>query len=58
MRRYNDFVELRDALKWAYPKLRYGGTLPKLPPKNNLCKLDSPLSCSARRFVDEADHAM
>ena len=38
MRRYNDFVDLRDALKWAFPKLRYGGTLPKLPPKNNLCE--------------------
>lgn len=38
MRRYNDFVTLRDALKRAFPKLRSGGALPKLPPKNNLCK--------------------
>ena len=38
MRRYNDFVDLRDNLKWAFPKLRSGGTLPKLPPKNNLCE--------------------
>jgi hypothetical protein len=38
MKRYNDFVDLRDTLKSTYPKLRYGGTLPKLPPKNNLCK--------------------
>ena len=43
MRRFNDFVDFRDSLKWAFPKLRSGGTLPKLPPKNNLCRCKGPL---------------
>lgn len=38
LRRYNDFDDLRQALKVTFPKLVGGNALPKLPPKTNFCQ--------------------
>ncbi|GMK60031.1 hypothetical protein CspeluHIS016_0902480 [Cutaneotrichosporon spelunceum] len=46
MRRYTEFVRLRDALCKAYPHLR--GTIPTLPGKNHMHKL-SPEFLGDRR---------